>query len=185
MQTVTGLPSSADEETFAIPSRFATASPFSFANTSAGNAPFRSVAVVITGDAPVASAISRASAFAPPMWPESTGMTCSPSSSRTSTGGSSSLSRTKGATERTAIPAAPMKTRASLFLKAAAHTSSRDAVSGIDLTSCMSRARRSLSASLRPLSVKLKTFIIIPLPCEIQSKTFCRRALTYRTRSLR
>lgn len=47
------------------------ASPFCFAHSSAAKRPFTSVAVVITGRAPMAEAMRRVSSLAPPMWPDS------------------------------------------------------------------------------------------------------------------
>ena len=88
-------------------------SPCRAAQASTENRPFTSVAVVTTGTAPSSSASRRARALAPPMCPDSRGTTNRPSSSTHSTAGSVRLSRTQGAMERTAMPAAPTNTRAS------------------------------------------------------------------------
>ena len=89
------------------------AQPFATAQLSAAGTPRRSVAVVMTGIAPVLAASSTLSAFAPPIWPERTGMMCRPSSSMTSTAGSVVLSFTCGAIALTAMPQAPMYKSAS------------------------------------------------------------------------
>ena len=95
------------------------AQPRSVAQVSTENLPFTSVAVVTTAVAPSAAASLRASALAPPMCPESSGMTKFARSSRPSTAGSVRLSRTYGAISRTAIPAAPTKISASISENAA------------------------------------------------------------------
>ena len=88
--------------------------PFSAAHASQENLPAPSVAVVITGCAPISSASFKASAFAPPMWPDNTGMTNFPLSSITMTAGSVVLLFICGAVSRTAMPQAPMNISASL-----------------------------------------------------------------------
>ena len=88
-------------------------SPFSTAKTSTAKRFLPSVAVVITGCAPRASASTRLSRFAPPAWPDIREMTYLPFSSETRTAGSRNLSCTKGAIHRTAIPVAEKKTSAS------------------------------------------------------------------------
>ena len=170
MHMVTGFPSSADDDTFAMPSLFIIRRPFSLAKRSTENASFMSVAVVMTGCAPVAAAISSASSFAPPTCPERTGITKLPCSSITMTGGSLSLSRTNGATVLTAIPAAPTKTSASPSLNALLHTSARTDPFGTMQTSCPASPSLTASAVFSPLFVKYSIFIvIISLPCGTQS----------------
>ena len=87
--------------------------PFSVAQVSTENLRLISVAVVITGVAFKLSAIFRASALAPPMWPDSSGITKVPNSSTQTTAGSVRLSWTKGAIFRTAMPQEPTKTKTS------------------------------------------------------------------------
>ena len=87
--------------------------PCSVAQVSAENFPSTSVAVVMTGLAPIFSARRLVMALAPPMWPESREMTKVPPSSITSTAGSVFLSRTQGAMARTAMPVLPMNRMAS------------------------------------------------------------------------
>ena len=148
------------------------AQPFSAANTSTANFPLTSVAVVITGTAPREPASRRASLLAPPTWPERRGMTNRPPSSTATTAGSRNLSRTQGATARTAMPQAPTKIRASLSpnrspLQAEsspANTSSpsspRQNLSRAKFRHripSLSRIRRILRLTSLPLSVKLIT----------------------------
>ena len=83
------------------------------AHASTEKRPFTSVAVVITASPPVYPAMRRARSFAPPMWPESSEITCFPCSSRTITAGSLVLLTISGAIARTAMPHAPMKISAS------------------------------------------------------------------------
>ena len=90
------------------------AQPFFAAQASTANLPFTSVAVVMTADAPSAAARRRARSFAPPIWPESSGMTNCIFSSMQSTAGSVFLLARYGAISRTAIPHAPMKMSASI-----------------------------------------------------------------------
>ena len=87
--------------------------PFSAAQVSTEKRPLTSVAVVTAGTAPRASPSRRARALAPPMWPESRGITKRAVSSTASTAGSVRLSRTWGAIARTAMPQAPTNTMAS------------------------------------------------------------------------
>jgi len=154
MHMVTGFPSRAEDDTFAIPSRLAILSSFSFAKTSTENVPLTSVAVVMTGWASMASAISSARLLAPPTCPERSGMTKLPFSSMTMTGGSFSLSRTNGATALTAIPAAPINTSASLSTKASPHTMARGAPFGTMTASWPERFPFSFSLNAFPLFVK-------------------------------
>ena len=87
--------------------------PFLTANVSTENFPFRSVAVVTIGSAPMPSAILWVSRLQPPMWPESRAIAHLPCSSMQTTAGSLSLLRMKGAMCLTAMPVAPTKTMAS------------------------------------------------------------------------
>ena len=82
---------------------------FLSANTSTANFFCTSVAVVCTASALISSAVSSAIRTAPPMCPERSGITYCPFSSSTRTAESVNLSFTKGAIDRTAIPAAPIK----------------------------------------------------------------------------
>ena len=95
--------------------RSVSTSSFFCAKTSTANSPFKSVAVVMIGSAPSILAKYPASSFARPTWPESSGIQNRPFSSITTTAGSCSLSATKGAIARTAMPHAPTKTRQSDF----------------------------------------------------------------------
>ena len=90
---------------------------FLHAHTSTANFLFLSVAVVITGSAEIYSAISTAISFAPPIWPESTGITYLPVSSKTITAASLSFDIMHGATALTAIPKAEINIMALLWLK--------------------------------------------------------------------
>ena len=105
------LPESSFPDTRRTASRFPMRSPFRRAKSSMAKHPFTSVAVVMAGSAPMRAPISRASALAPPMCPDRRGMIWFPRSSITSTGLSCSLSCTRGAAVRRAIPAAPTKSR--------------------------------------------------------------------------
>ena len=100
--------------------------PFFTAHSSTAKSPFTSVAVVKTGAAPNAFAKCRASALAPPICPAKIGTTKLPFSSITRTGGSSSFPLIKGAMERTAMPAAPIKTNPSPARKSLPVTSFKD-----------------------------------------------------------
>ena len=88
-------------------------SPRSAAQASTENFPLTSVAVVTAAEAPSFSASSSARALAPPIWPDSRGITNRASSSTDTTAGSVVLSRTWGAMPRTAMPQAPTKISAS------------------------------------------------------------------------
>ena len=66
----------------------------------------------MTGIPPICLAICSASSLAPPICPESNGITKVPASSATTTGLSLSLSDTKDAIMRTAMPQAPITTMA-------------------------------------------------------------------------
>ena len=101
------------------------ASPFFTANTSTANFPFTSVAVVTTGVAPRQAATWRVNSLAPPMWPETREMANCPPSSTTTTAGSVVLLCSRGAMERTAIPAAPTNTRPSASSQALRHQSAK------------------------------------------------------------
>lgn len=81
------------------------------AHWSKAKIPRASVAVVRTACPPSSPAISRARSLAPPRWPERMGTANRPSSSTTTTAGSRALLTRWGATDRTAIPAAPTKIR--------------------------------------------------------------------------
>ena len=72
------------------------------------------MAVVTTAVASSFSASFSASALAPPMWPESRGITNCPASSMHTTAGSVFLLLTYGAISRTAMPQAPTKISASM-----------------------------------------------------------------------
>ena len=120
LHSPTGSPSSSRPETSLIFSGLPMARPWPLAQVSTANSPRPSVAVVITGTAPSPRPSSRAKALAPPMWPETRGMAKRPFSSRQSTAGSWALCRRWGATARTAMPAAPTKTRAWHWEKACA-----------------------------------------------------------------
>ncbi len=109
---VISFPANTFDDTLTIPSLFAIYRLFLFANKSTANFLFRSVAVVITGTAPVFFAIWFARSFAPPICPDKIGMTYFPFSSITSTGTSCSLSVRCGATALTAIPQAPINNKA-------------------------------------------------------------------------
>ena len=92
---------------------FVMARPCRAAQASTENFRLMSVAVVMTGVASSTSANLRASSLAPPIWPDSSGITKCPSSSMEITAGSVRLSFTKGAISRTAMPAEPTNTMAS------------------------------------------------------------------------
>src|SRR3990167_7766731 len=79
---------------------------------------FTSVAVVITGFAPIIFAISFARLFAPPRCPERRLITYLPFSSTTTTAGSSALFFKKGAMLLTTMPLAMMNIRPSYLLNA-------------------------------------------------------------------
>ena len=98
-------------------------------------------------------AIFTASAFAPPICPESTGIAYYPSSSHTTTAGSLSLPFKNGAQARTAMPAAPIKTSASAFSKAFCVQSFSFSSFLIYISASRSLCE-SLPQSVRPLSVK-------------------------------
>ena len=87
--------------------------PFSAAKTSTAKRPRPSVAVVITGWAPMASASTRLRRFPPPTWPDISEIINLPFSSETRIAGSLNLSLAKGAIHRTAIPVEAKKMRAS------------------------------------------------------------------------
>ena len=97
-------PSSTAADTAFASGRLAMAQPFCTAHASTEKRPLMSVAVVMTACAPSEAASALASSFAPPIWPESTGITYCPSSSSTSTAGSVALLLRCGATSRTASP---------------------------------------------------------------------------------
>ena len=105
-------PSRSLADTCRAASRSVRASPLEAANTSTAKSPFTSVAVVITGTAPMHPLIRSARALAPPTWPDRIGIEKRPPSSTTTTGGSVILSFINGAMARTAIPAAPTNTMA-------------------------------------------------------------------------
>ena len=105
-------PASTLADTFAMPSRLRIHRSFFFANRSMAKLPCRSVAVVITGIAPMASDSRSASSLAPPTCPDKSGITCCPCSSMTITGLSCSLSVIQGAIARTAMPQALINTSA-------------------------------------------------------------------------
>ena len=113
MATPIRCPSSAAADTALMADGFWMAQSWAIAQLSMAGMPRTSVAVVITGAAPVFWAISRARSLAPPMWPDRMGITCRPISSMTTTAGSVALSRMSGAMARTAMPHAPMKSSAS------------------------------------------------------------------------
>ena len=85
-----------------------------------------SVAVVMTGTALRNSAMPAARALAPPIWPDSSGMTKRPCSSMETMAGSFTLLRMKGAMVRMAIPVAPMKMMRRQVWNAMPHNSFRD-----------------------------------------------------------
>ena len=68
--------------------------PFSVAQVSTENFPFTSVAVVITGTAPIAWAMVFVRPLAPPIWPDKREIAKVPCSSTHTTAGSVRLSRT-------------------------------------------------------------------------------------------
>ena len=78
---------------------------------------FTSAAVVITGVAPILSAISFESSFAPPKWPDKTLITKFALSSITITAGSVFLSLICGANNRITAPNENKQITPSLFLK--------------------------------------------------------------------
>ena len=65
--------------------------PCALAQRSTAKRPLTSVAVVMTGTAPQTSASARASAFAPPRWPDNRGTANCPPSSTATTAGSLAL----------------------------------------------------------------------------------------------
>ena len=91
-----------------------TAQFWALAQRSTAKRPLTSVAVVMTGTAPHAFASARASALAPPRWPDRSGTAKFPPSSTTTTAGSAALLLQWGAMARTAMPTAPTKIRAIL-----------------------------------------------------------------------
>ena len=104
----TRFPASNAPLTCLMRSGSATMQPCRLAHSSTAKRPCRSVAVVMTGTAPHTAASRRASALAPPRWPDSSGTANRPHSSSTTTAGSAALLRQYGAMARTAIPTAPM-----------------------------------------------------------------------------
>ena len=170
MATPTVLPARAAAERALMATGFWMAQSFSTAQVSMAGMPRRSVAVVTTGVAPVFSAIRTARALAPPIWPESSGITCCPASSMTTTAGSVVLSRIKGAMARTAMPQAPMKSRAS----EAAKCSRVHCITGTPRSTGMPR----ISAQLWPFSVKAMALIFIFPPPGTCGKSWDHRVWT-------
>ena len=152
-RTVTVSPASSFAETALMRVGSAAVRPCTRAHSSKAKTPFRSVAVVMTASAPQRRAISRASAFAPPRCPERRGTAKRAHSSTATTAGSAALPVRYGADARTAMPAAPMKTRALLSAKAFPVQSRSETPSPVYETS-PPREAQSLCARARPFSVK-------------------------------
>src|SRR3972149_239392 len=135
--------------------------PNSLEISSTQGRPQISVAVVITGRAPVAAAISFARELAPPRWPERRLMLNCPLSSTTTTAGSRCFAFTRGAMALTAIPVAEIKTTAEDDLKASAAFFLIPAalISSGDTTLAPIEAFAIPFESLSPLAVTQRTII--------------------------
>ena len=130
------------------------------AHSSTANFPETSVAVVITGRLPQISPILRARSLAPPRCPLRIGIANRPPSSTTTTAGSRALFLRCGATDRTAMPAAPTKISASASPK----YRSVHSETFIPRSAVPPRASASSFASASPRSVKeiRRIFILTP-----------------------
>ena len=168
----TGVPSSRAAETSFASVRSVMARPFPFAHTSTAKRPLTSVAVDTAACPPVRAATRRASALAPPTWPDSRGTANRPASSTLTTAGSVNLSFTWGAMARTAMPAAPTKISPPALPHCAAVQASREGT-GSAPTSAAKRAgadRVPPRAAARvfpraaPLRVKAITATVICWP---------------------
>ena len=132
-----------------------TAQFWALAQRSTAKRPLTSVAVVMTGTAPHAFASARASALAPPRWPDRSGTAKFPPSSTTTTAGSAALLLQWGAMARTAMPTAPTKIRASSCAKCSAVQPFRVTSPPQRLT-LPGRASASRWASASPFAVKAR-----------------------------
>ena len=150
-----GLPASSAAEKALIRLVSGMAQPWARAQSSTGNTPPASVAVVTTGTAPQAAAICRARALAPPRWPDTRGTAKCPCSSMATTAGSLSLAVRWGATARTAMPQAPTYTSPAPGAKCSAVQPAR--VTGPPQRTASpprASARRRARASPRPLKAR-------------------------------
>ena len=133
------------------------------AHSSTAKIPRTSVAVVMTAVPPRQAATRRARSLAPPRWPLRMGIAKRPVSSTTTTAGSLALWRTWGATARTAMPAAPKKTRASAWEKPPAVHSARP-WGAPQRAASPPKASASVRASSSPRSVKARSRRVIGTP---------------------
>ena len=146
------------------------ASPCSAAQASTENRPLTSVAVVTAAAAPSASASRSARALAPPIWPDSRGITNRARSSAATTAGSVRLSRTWGAMARTAMPQELMKISASISRNRGAVKSAR----GGAMASRPSSASRSGANSRHPSPASARaarTRRAVRSPCRLKANT--------------
>ena len=119
----------------------------------------------MTGIPPICPAICSASSFAPPICPESSGITKVPASSATTTGLSLSLSDTNGAIMRTAMPQAPITTMAFFSANCCLVQSDSDNPSFFASSVFVpTKACLIFSASFVPFSVNVMILIFILFP---------------------
>ena len=170
-------------------------SPLARAKQSGENLPPESVAVVITGCAPTASAMDSARRFAPPRCPESSDIAYFPQSSSTTTAGSDCLECRFGATALTAIPQAQTNISASNAWKTSATVSDRLENSETFPAAYLwkqnrvtrycgeiASAIRPESSAPRPVTENTAALMCAPLPGGIPWRIRCRKALTAHSR---